>query len=229
MCPYAQRALYTSSFKKLQVEIYHVSLAHPSAWFLEINPSGETPSCRVSSGGREFKLSESLNISEYLESFPGPYLYPRLPIGKREPLTKCLIDVFIKHQIARFCSTLYSIYYKNEYSDDEKKEIIAAFLDINSSVEKGRFVMHKVLHRIELTFADVMLLPFVERMSAFKDDLPEFVRLLDLTSLWKWFDNMMEMEWTQEHRVPVHRLKNMFRMIKSGEYSGLELPVTKYD
>ena len=229
MCPYAQRALYTSSFKRIPVEIHHVSLANPSSWFLEVNPMGETPSCRVTHKGFVYNLTESLNISEFLESFPGHSLYPRTQDGERDPIAKCIIDVFIKIKIGRFASTLYSIYWKNEYNDDEKRELVEAFLDMNSCVEEGNFVMHKKLHKNEITFADVMLLPYVERMSAFKEVLPGFLKELNLDSLWRWFDNMMSFDWTREHRVPASRLLNMLRIIKSGKYNGLDLPVSQYD
>jgi glutathione S-transferase len=228
LCPYAQRALYTSSIKQVPLSITEVSLANPPDWFLELNPLGEVPSCRVTRDGQVFKLTESLNISEFLDSFPGPALYPRLESGEKDPVAKCLIDVFISHKVQRFAGAFYGAVYSSEQSDEEKKEIQEAFLLINSFVEGG-FAMHKILNKNELTFADVMLLPHVERLSAFRDQLPEFVKALDLTHLWKWFELVTALEWTTQHRASISRLKKSLQIYKSGEYKGLDLPVTLYD
>lgn len=228
LCPYAQRALYTSTFKNVPLTITHVSLANPPDWFLELNPLGEVPSCRVTVGGKSFKLTESLNISEFFESLPGPALYPRLPNGERDPVAKCLIDVFIKLRVQRFAGAYYTVAYGTDHTAEDRKEAEDAFLELNQYLEGG-YAMRKILDVNELTFADVMLLPHVERVVAYKDVLPEWVRGLDLTNIWKWYENMTAQPWTVPHRAGEDRLKNLYKQHIDGVYQGLDLPVTRYD
>ena len=229
LCPYAQRALYANSFKNSPAELVLVSTANPPDWFLDLNPLGEVPALKVTKDGQIIKLTESLNISEYFDSFPGPHLYPRLDSGEVDSISKCLIDMFIKNKIGRLISAFYSLIMQSAFTPEEQKEIEEALKEFNDFVENGNSVMHKVLNKNEINFADVMVLPFVERILIILETAPDFVRNLDLGNLNLWYKNVGEQPWAVQQRAPPHQLKNLFNQAQTGGYQGLELPLSKYD
>ncbi|OMJ91377.1 hypothetical protein SteCoe_6056 [Stentor coeruleus] len=227
LCPYAQRALHTAVFKSIPVEIIHVSLAKPEAWFIDINPLGEVPSCRVTKNNQIYKLTESLNISEFLDSFPGPSLYPKLENGLIDPIVKCMIDNFIKLKIGRYTSA-YPITNNSSPSDEEIAEVKSSIAEISSYVEGGNYVMHKILGKNEITFADVMMLPHTERFYVFKNQITRFLDGVDCSSLWTWYEKVSAEPWARVNTNPVQRLLN-FRRIRTQNYQGLDLPLSLYD
>lgn len=229
LCPYAQRALYACSFKNVPAEIVHVSTANPPDWFLDLNPLGEVPSCKITKDGQTFKLTESLNISEYFDSFPGPHLYPRLESGQVDPLAKALIDIFIKLKVGRFASAFYSCIFSSSFSPEEQKETEDAIKELNEFVENGNYVMHKVLGKNEITFADLMVLPYVERIIELNSILPEFARNLDLGHLAKWYETVGGQPWAVRMKATPHQLLNLNKVAQSGNYQGLLLPLSNYD
>ncbi|OMJ66999.1 hypothetical protein SteCoe_35970 [Stentor coeruleus] len=228
LCPFAQRALYTAAFKSVPAQIIHVSLANPEVWFLELNPLGEVPSCKVTRDGQVFKLTESLNISEYFDSFPGPNLYPRLDDGKIDPVAKCIIDVFIKLKVGRFISAFYSTY-SSSFTEEEITEIRSSIKEIAGFVEGGNYIMHKLLGKNELTFADLMILPHVERFYAYKDTLTSVLEEVDCSSIWAWYEKLAAEPWAQAHKVPVAQLVNARKLSMTDSFKGLDLPLSLYE
>ena len=229
LCPYAQRAMYINSFKKFPAEVILVSTADPPAWFLDLNPLGEVPALKVTKGTETFRLSESLNISEYLDSFPGPHLYPYLECGQIDYLSKSLIDVFIKNKVGRFLSAFYGYIYSATFTPEQQKEIEESFKEINNYVEYDHYVMSKILSNNSLTFADVMLLPFVERVFTLFDLAPQFVKDLDLENLRNWYKKISGQDWAEQAKATEHHLKNLYTEIRNGGYEGLKLPLSLYD
>lgn len=229
LCPYAQRALFTASYKSVPVEITYVSLANPEPWFLELNPRGEVPSLRVTIDGQVHKLTESLNISEYFDSFPGPSLYPRDADGKVCALSKCLIDVFIKIKIGKFTDVYYSAFYW-QASSDEIEEFKKTMEDFNQILEGGNYIGNKLLGKNELTFPDIMLYPHVERLHIHRDDLPEALKNVDFSNIWAWYERLRTQPWANSvpETTPA-RLHKALQMVKNGSYQGLLLPLTAYD
>jgi glutathione S-transferase len=226
LCPYAQRALYTASFKSIPAEIINTSTAQKEPWFLELNPKGEVPSLRITKDGQIYKLTESLNISEYFDSFPGPSLYPRLPDGTIDPLQKCIIDLFIQRKIPAFVSNLYFFWVKPEEKVNAFK---ASVEDISNHVEGGNYILHKVLGRNEITFADVMIFSFVERFSAYRDEFPEEFKVVDFSPILTYYEKLSSEPWAQQHKADPKRLVNLVRSVREHGYKGLSFPLTVYD
>jgi glutathione S-transferase len=230
LCAFAQRALYAASFKSIPAQITFVNLRNPEPWFLEANPLGEVPVARVTRNGHTLVLTESLNVAEYFDSFPGPALYPRLENGSVDPLLKGLIDVFIKLKVGRFVSAYYTVHSASP-SEEEAKEFEDAMTEMCGFVENGDYVMTKVIGRNEFTFADLIMLSHTERLWLLKDKvLPQLFARVDLTNLWKWYERVSSQAWAQEHKTnPVwfgNAMKNIFA---EGGYNGYELPLSKYD
>ena len=228
MCPYAQRALYTLAFKGIQADIIHVNVAEPEPWFLELNPLGEVPALRVIRDEHTDKLTESLNISEYFDSFPGPALYPINSDGSVNYLEKGQIDVFIKLFVSEFGSALWGAYFQRTPEGD--KNFIDLLLKLNTLLSNGKYMANEILGRNEFTFADMMAFPFVERFIVLRELNQEAWDTANPTEVVEWFNRLNQESWAQAHRVPEHRLKNLLkRSRETGGYKGLELPLSVYD
>jgi glutathione S-transferase len=226
LCPYAQRSLYTLAYKGIEAEIIHVDVKKKEPWFLEINPLGQVPSLRVTKDGQVFNLAESLNISEYFDSFPGPSLYPRNPDGTVNSLEKGLIDVFIKLHFSDLVPSFYGALMKG---DPESLEKYKSLLNrVNDLLENGNYVTNRILGRNELSFADVMLYPFIERYVVLKDLTPTAWEEANTGNIVTWFEKLSQEPWIQAHRAPEHRLHNLVSLSKSGN-PGLVLPLSVYD
>jgi glutathione S-transferase len=125
MCPYSQRALIAWSFKNVPGEICVIDLVNKPEWYLQINPEGKVPSLTVERNGKMFKLFESTLVAEFIDSLPGPNLYPQLN-GKTDPIAKNLIDVYIKTKIDNLFSSLLPLMYgPNEESQAQRHSKLA--------------------------------------------------------------------------------------------------------
>jgi glutathione S-transferase len=227
LCPYAQRALYVTSFKNLSPQIIEQSLAIKSDSLYEINPLGKVPALKFSLNSKTFKLYESVQVCEFLDSFPGPSLYLRTG-GPEDALTKSIINQSISAEVDEFVSTFVPFWWKNPTSDD-KKRAQQVFGLINSRLRDGRFFLHEELGDV-VTMADVMLYPFVERMWALRDSyLAEMFEGVDPFNTWEWFHRMSNFEWIKRFRAPERRLQKVIHLIKTKQYPGLDLPVSIYD
>jgi glutathione S-transferase len=229
LCPFAQRTLYTLCFKSLPATIIQVSLASPPAWYLEINPLKQVPALQVTRNGKLFRLTESLVISEYFDSFPGPALYPRLANGSVDPLQKALIDAFIQGKISELVSATFLS--RNTNPDrDTVAEFAEIINEISQNVENGKFVMHKIIGKNEICFADLMMLSFVERLWVYREMINErFREAVDMKHLWMWYDKISKETWAEKFRAEPRRLINLARIMKGENYRGLDLPLTQYD
>lgn len=226
MCPFSQRVLFVAALKNLDVDIVEVDLMNPSEWFRDLNPSIEAPALKIIHGEKVIRLAQSHDISIYFNSFPGQNLYPMLG-DHPDPTAKSEIDDFIKTKICKAGSYLYSVIYygPNEEALKEFKKFISFLEEL---MENGQFLMEKQVGFREVSMADVMLYPFVERYVA----LEEHTRgALDNTpGLHKWFERMNEFSWIQKYKVPLHRHKKLYQIRTGpGDYQPFTLPITLYD
>ncbi|CAG9329553.1 unnamed protein product [Blepharisma stoltei] len=229
LCPYAQRALYALAYKGIQCEITEADLVNKLSFLLEVNPLGKVPSLRVVQDGKEYHLSDSACVAEYFDSFPGPALYPRRPDGSINPLEKALIDIKVKLVSDALPATLFP-HFRATGTPEQIEAAKKILRTINELVEGGGFLMAKDLGRNEFTLADLILLPFVERIVAWKDQFwSHLVEGEDFSNLWAWFDRIMQEPWAQRFRIQQRRLINNMTRLRSPGYEGLELPVTNYD
>lgn len=227
LCPYSQRALYVAAFKGLQFDLIEVDLANPSEWFLELNPLCEAPALKVTRNGQVFKLTESLNVSEYLNSFPGRSLYP-IWHGKIDPLEKGIVDVFVKNQLGTAGSYLYNFFYCPNASAEQTQEFKNYLNTLNAMTENGNYFLHKTLGRNEMTMADVMIYPIIERYMAYKDFYQGLFE--PYTSLLSWYNRMSAEPWIQAYKAPINRLQKIYHIRREpGDYRPLSLPSSLYD
>ncbi|CAG9314098.1 unnamed protein product [Blepharisma stoltei] len=229
LCPYAQRALYTLAYKGIQCEIIEVDLTKKPSWFLEVNPLGQVPAARVIQSGKEYHICESINVSEYFDSFPGPPLYPRLPNGTVNPIEKTLVDLNIR-QVSDAATQNLATYYKGFGTPEQILVTRKLLKNLDKILENRGFLMTKILGKNELTLSDIVLLPMVERLHALKDGAwRELVDGEDLSNLWFWFENLIEQPWGQAMRADPRRIAKWIIGRRSPEYKGLSLPLTNYD
>ena len=227
LCPYAQRALYVKAFKGIECKLIEEDLSMKSESLYSINPLGKVPAVRVSEDGVNYNLYESIEVCEWLDSFPGPSLYPRLGSGP-DPLCKALIDDKIRIDISDFVSAFVPFWWKIP-TEQDKIKAQTCFEKINQQVQNGNFIMNNEIGNI-LTMADVMLYPFIERMWALKESyLQEMTTGINPSNMWKWYNNMSQFSWIQAYQAGDNRLRNLIGLIKRDQYPGLALPVTIYD
>jgi glutathione S-transferase len=225
MCPYSQRALIAWSFKNVPGEISVIDLVNKPEWYLQINPEGKVPSLTVERNGTIFKLFESTLIAEFIDSLPGPNLYPQLN-GKTDPIAKCLIDVYIKTKIDNLFSSLLPLMYGP--NEEVRLKGIQNLRELNERLNGVSFVMDKELQKGQVTFADVVLLPAIERLNSLRDQWALATEVNGLSNVWSWYDRMTSFEWVRQNLVPPHRLVNLYARNVGGD-RGLKLPLTRYD
>ena len=228
LCPYAHRAVIAAQFKGVPVELIPTNVADPEPWFLELNPLGEVPALRITTADRVHKLTESLNISEYFDSFPGPYLYPRNHEDKVDALTKGLIDVFIKLRVGRFASSFYSVVFSGATAED-LAEFKSSVQELSGFIEGGNYLVHKIIGSDVLTFADVMLFPHVHRLWVHREQIEEEARATDFTQLWAWRERIAANAWAHVPGGTDQRLYNLLVKAKAGGFRGLGLPIEEFD
>lgn len=194
-CPYAERVLLVKSFKEIECNEIEVDLFHKPDWYLTEVSSGKVPGLRVRGPKKYEWLHESWQICEYLDSFPGPSLYPRNPSSTPDPLIKALIDLQIKTQIEPFCDSVYK--FLNTGKGLKSTKTFLQSLN-NYYFKGGKFYMNQILKSNELTIADIMLFPFIERVWALKSTV---FSSLELDNVWSWFLNLSKQNWTKVCRA----------------------------
>jgi len=230
LCPYAQRALYTSAFKGFPLSIEHVNLESKASWFLDLNPFGKVPTVKVLHRGKQVNLYESLQVAEYFDTLPGPALYPLQADGQRCPLMKALIDLHVRTGIEPATNSLFPFYFR-EPSAEELAKAKAAMRVLNDQyLASGAYILNSVIGQDVLTMADVMTFPFVERMVVLKDGcFKQLVNGEDFGKLFAWFDRLASTAWARKHLAnPVH-LRNLLNIAHTPAYKGLALPLSRYD
>ena len=100
---------------------------------------------------------------------------------------------------------------------------------LNILLDNGNYIAHEVLERNQLTFADIMAFPFIERFVVLKETIQDVWDEVNPVHVLEWFNRLSQESWIQAYRVPEHRLRNLIAKVRAGEYQGLDLPVSKYD
>ena len=229
LCPYGQRTLYAAAFKGIAMDVVEVDLEHKADWHLAMNPAGTSPTLKVTKEGRDYILTESAQIMEYLNSLPGPNLYPLEEDGRISAIHKALIDSHGKI-IADQLNPSISPFFSRSPTPEELAKAKAAVTKVNGYIKGGTYIMHSVLHEDRLTMVDLMVLPQLERVCGFRETV--FSALFegeDFTPLLEWFDRMMALPWTSGPRADPKKLTNVYKSMHEGTYHGLSLPLSKYD
>jgi glutathione S-transferase len=229
MCPFAQRALYSMSYKGLKIELQELDLVSLPQWYLDMNNKKGFPTLRVRSSDGEHFLHDSIKISQYLDTFPGPSMYPRQSNGVLNPTEKNLIDLNLNTLIEPLRKMIGLIYFKKSPSPDEVLLFQNAIIAVDNAVKDGKYLSYLILDRDEISFLDIMALPLIERIIAFKDQGLKFYEGLNLNNIALWYSRITQLPFTQSFRVPPHRFINLRHHMLAGSYKGLVLPVTFYD
>ena len=232
LCPYAQRALYTSAYKDIpNLEVVEVALDQKPEILKKHSPLGKVPALIVDlSNGRTESISESKVVSDYLDSLPGPALYPRNSSGQVCPLSKAQIDMHVGLTIDPLPPLFLKLMRKTATATDTRRA--RKMLDIIDKhyVKDGKFFMHSILGVNSMTMADVLFYPFAERFFI-HSSTPTFASISSppLPNLEKWFALMSSFPWIQRYKASSSRLLHIQRLYESGQFRGLTLPLSSYD
>ena len=228
LCPFTQRVLYVASYKKIQYEFTEIDLCHKPKWFLALFPDAKMPALKVFMDGQQINLYDSEPLGEYFDSFPGSYLYPRNELGLIDPLKKAQIDMIVKSKIDAFYNNV-SSFWKGKATEIQVKQAQASLKEFNTMLSDGYLMTH-LLKKNQITIADIMLLPFIERVNALRNEYwHDLIRGLDLTHLWRWYEDLIRQEWAVKTLANPKRIRKIQKDIRKGEYKGLKLPLTYYD
>lgn len=230
LCPYAQRALYTAAFKSAPLEIVEVALDKKPEILTANSPLGKVPTLILDfHSGRKVNISESKEVSDFLDSLPGPVLYPRNAQGLVCPLSRALIDMHVRLTIDPLPPFFFKLMRKTASPTDIRRA--RKMLDIidRHYVKSGSFFMHSILEKNQLTMADVLLYPFAERFFAYRATTFASINTAPVPGLEKWFETMSAFPWIQQYRALPGRLMKVQQLYESGQYPGLTLPLTSYD
>ena len=228
LCPYTQRVLYVATHKKVSFEFNELDLSQKPKWFFEISPAGKIPALKVIINGQQVNLYDSFPLCEYIDSLPGPGLYPRDEFGSIDHLKKVQIDMVIRGKIDVFQGHL-AHFWKGKVSESQLKQSKDSIKELNEMLRYG-YLMTSLLEKNEITMGDVMLFPFIERVNAMRNEYwQDLVRGLDLKHLWRWYEELTKIEWINKHLANPKRLRKIQSDIHKGEYKGLKLPLTYYD
>ena len=229
MCPFAQRCLLVLSFKRVPARVHQVNLSDKQAWFLQANPAGTLPFLIIRTGEGKTCLTESLIIAQFIDSLPGLSLYPDSGPKVLRAMKKAIIDMKIATDIDPMRTALRMVYWNSEYNDREVARFRRIVSNVNAMVQDGKFFEAKIFDRDQIGFLDLMALPFVERILAFKDKKSKLYENLDLGNLELWYFRVASIEFVKPHLMPSNRYLNLRKIMQGKKYKGLQLPPNNYD
>lgn len=228
LCPFAQRALYAKAFKQLDINVLNVSLYEKEPWFLEVNPQGKVPSVKViRADGRQINLFESLTVAHYIDTFPGRSMFPADADGHVTPLTRAVCDAQAQYITGKFME-IYN-FYKPDPTEAQIQSFKKNMREVNALLADG-FFMNSSLGTTQITFTDIMVLPFIERFVGHREEaLREVWEGEDFSNIERFYNTVFAESWAQEVKANVAYLNMIVRLAKQGRYLGLKLPLTRYE
>lgn len=229
LCPFAQRILHVVNYKSIDVALVQMDLSLKNDWYLKLNPENFAPALQVTTESKAYFLKDSLIISQYLETVKGPFLYPYVSPGVTNALEKSLIDMKIQTHIEPLRKIIGFLYHEPSPTPAQLAQFKSAVEKVNSSVSNGQYFSFHQFDRNEISFIDLMALPLIERLIAFKDmNLPYYTNC-QMNSLIQWYQNLISHEFIKKSQHPLHRYSNLRTSILNKTYKGLTLPMTAYD
>lgn len=229
MCPFAQRCLLVLSFKRVLARVQQVNLSDKPAWFLQVNPSGALPFLIIRTQEGETRLRESLVIAQFIDSLPGLSLYPDSGPKVLRAMRKAIIDMKIATDIDPLRRALRMVYWKSTHNDREIARFKRIVRNVNDMVTDGKFFEAKIFGTDQVGFLDLMALPFVERILAFRDETSRLYEKLDLGNLEMWYFRIGSVGFVKPHLMPSARYLNLRKIMQGKKYKGLQLPPNNYD
>lgn len=227
--PFSLRVLYALGFKYVNTELIEVDLANKSAEFLEVSPAGKTPAIRYWVDGVAHTMVESKDIVNFIaDTYPGPPLYPLKLNMTEDPEIRAKLTESMR--VIDTIATHYFAFLHREPSDQEYAEMRDALRLLNDKFLAGGrpFAHGHTDYENRVTAADILLLPFIERLDANRNLIfGREVLAQDLSNVWAWLARMNTQGWyAQFKQLPRYFQKAVerHRIVKEG----LTLPVTIY-
>jgi glutathione S-transferase len=229
MCPFAQRCLYVLSFKRAAVKVRNVDLSDKPSWFLEENPSKYLPALLVWNNGTKVIIHESIIISQFLDALPGISIYPKGECFLTNAAQKAVIDMKVATDVEPLRRAVRMAYWKSQPNDREVLSFKRIVKNVNDMVLNGCYFEFQIFGRDVLGFIDLMALPLIERIIAFKDLGLKYYENLRLDDLLKWYSRISQIHFIKAHSMPLTRYINLRKQMQLNKYRGLVLPAEAYD
>ena len=229
LCPFAQRILHVINYKGIEVTLNQLDLSQKNEWYLKINPDKFAPALQIITETKPILLRDSIIISQYLETLKSPYLYPQVSAGKVNPLEKALIDMKIESHVEPLRKIIGLVYNEPNPTPVQLSQFKSIVEKVNFSVLDGRFFTFQLLGKDELSFIDLMALPLIERIIAFKDMNLKFYESCEIGSIINWYNNLSSLSFVKNSQNPLQRYVSLRSSILNQSYKGLVLPLSNYD
>ena len=231
MCPFARRALYAAAFKQIKPEIVECDLSDKSEELMDCNPTGTVPALIATRGSESHKLYESLEVMEIFdEAAAGPYLFPRDETGSVDTLKRARMRCRIS-QIAPALTKGF-VFFRNTLANQAEgwlDEAQAALSKLNDLLAGHTYLASDITGYEEISAVDIAALPFVEWWFQDENTVQAWFDGVDISNLRRWYQLMEGMAWREGIQPLPHRTLNLNKALASGNYRGLELPLSKYD
>ena len=162
-----------------------------------MNPKGSLPALRVQREGRDYVICESLQIAEYLNSYPGQNLYPSRH-GRVASPGKAVVDIQISTNLEPL------LFYLSKYVRTGDKRSFGTVKEILEEIEqvhlKSGFYASGILGYEDVTLADVVLYPIIESLIDNCDERVLEVKKLVLgNNIEKWYRKVEKMDWARRY------------------------------
>ena len=229
MCPFAQRILHVINYKEIEVTLKQLDLSQENEWYFKLNPENFTPALQVTTEGKSLFLRDSLVIARYLETLKSPYLYSRDSDGQGVSLENSLIDKKIQSDIEPLRKVIGLVYNEPDPTPAQLSQFKSIAEKVNFSVPDGRFFNDQLFGKNELSFIDLMALPLIERVIAFKDLNLKYYENCEISSLIRWYNTLSSLSFVKTSQTPLQRYINLRSSILNKSYKGLVLPLSNYD
>ena len=226
MCPFAQRILYFINFKSAPVLLAEIDMTNKPQSFIDLNPNQYFPVLQVSKDNKSYLIRDSLIISEYIEGLEGPKLVPNV-----KDLDYNLVSALVKmnlNEVEGLRSLIGGIYYEKAWKPEFINEFEKKLNKIGSFLKNGQFFANDLIGKNEVSFLDVMSLPYLDRILAFKDLGFQLYNNIDLRNIEIWHEKMIRFEFIKKSHLDLGSYVKLRNLIQSGKYKGLSLPLSQF-
>lgn len=226
MCPFAQRILYFINFKSAPVLLTQIDMTNKPQWFIDLNPNQYFPVLQVLKGDKSYLIRDSIFISEFIDGLEGPKLIPTVK-GLDDNLVSALVKMNL-NDIESLRSLIGGIYYEKTWRPEFINDFAKKVNKIGNLLKDGNFFANGILGINEISYLDVMSLPYLDRILAFKDSGFEIYDNVDLTNIEIWYKKMIQYVFINKSHLDLGSYIKLRNLIQSGKYKGLTLPLNQF-
>lgn len=137
LCPFAERAALVAHFKGFPQIIQEISTAEKPEILLNANPLGKVPTLIANRGDKSFNIYETVVVTNYLASLPGPNLLPTDSTGNVDPLARSQLLTFLLTQVDGLIGKFFAYLFNK--SPENAEEFKGLLRQANRNLEGAQY------------------------------------------------------------------------------------------